>query len=88
VTRYGQRQLLGRHAKAVVAHADESDTTSFDVDFHASRARIEAVLDELLDDGGGPLDHLAGSDLVDELIGKDADHVPVGWRGPTPRARV
>ena len=32
-----------------------------------ARARVQRVLDQLLDDRGGPLDHLAGGDLVDHL---------------------
>ncbi len=37
------------------------------------RAGVEGVLDQLLDDRGGALDHLAGGDLVDEFAGKDTD---------------
>ncbi len=39
----------------------------------AARARVEAVLRQLLDDGSRPLDHLARGDLIDELTGKDAN---------------
>ncbi len=67
------RQLLGADAVAVIAHADQAHAALLDIDFDAARARIEAVLDELFDDRGGPLDHFAGGDLVDELIGEDAD---------------
>ncbi len=63
-----ERQLLGGDAAAVVAHAHEADAAALDVDLDAVRAGIEAVLDQLLDDGGRPLDHFAGGDLVDELV--------------------
>ena len=47
-----------------------------------ARAGVERVLDELLDDGRGPLDDLAGRDLVDELRRQDVDRhcEPLGWR--------
>ena len=67
------RQLLGGDAAAVVAHAHEADAAALDVDFDAVCAGIEAVLDQLLDDRGGALDHFAGGDLIDELAGEDAD---------------
>ncbi len=34
------------------------------------RAGIDRVLDELLDDRGRPLDHLAGGDLVGQVRGQ------------------
>ena len=45
------------------------------------RARVEGVLDQLLDDRGGTLDDLAGGDLVREMRGQavdaaDADPTP------------
>ena len=61
---------LARGDRAVVADPDESDSAALDIDFYAARPGIQAVLDELLDHGGRALDHLAGSDLVDELIGQ------------------
>ena len=76
-----RRDILGRHmseliggdSAAVVAHPNEAGATALHVDLDAPRAGIQTVLDELLDDGGGPLDHLAGGDLIDELAGKNAD---------------
>ncbi len=35
--------------------------------------RIERVLHQLLDHGGGALDDLAGGDLIDELVGEDTN---------------
>ena len=71
-----ERKIVLVDAAAVVAHADQARAAGFDVDLDASRAGIEAVLDQLLDDRGRPLDDFAGGDLVDELSGKlmDARH--------------
>ena len=37
--------------------------------YDARGTGVQAVLDELLDDGRGPFDHLARGDLVNELVG-------------------
>ena len=60
-----QRQLLGRHAAAVVGHGDQRAAAPRSARCDARRAGIERVLDQLLDHRGRPLDHLAGSDPVD-----------------------
>ena len=39
----------------------------------AAGARVQAVLDQLLDGAGGALDHLAGGDLADQLRRQRAD---------------
>jgi hypothetical protein len=39
-----------------------------DVDF--GRTRVDAVLEQLLQRGGRPLDHLPRSDLIDQVIGQ------------------
>jgi hypothetical protein len=33
-------------------------------------ARVEAVFEQFLERGGGPVDHFAGGDLVDQKLGK------------------
>ena len=38
----------------------------FDRDVDARRAGVKRVLDQLLDGGRRPLDHLAGGDAIDE----------------------
>ena len=40
--------------------------------------RVDRVLDQFLDDGGGTLDDFAGGDLIGEIVGKpgDAPHLP------------
>ena len=40
---------------------------------HAARARIKAVLDQFLYDRCRTLDHFAGGDLVDQVIGELLD---------------
>src|SRR5258705_4066551 len=69
----GERQVLARDAGAVVLDLDAPHAAF--VERHADRARagIEAVLEELLQDGGGTLDHFAGRNLGDEKLRQHAD---------------
>ncbi len=73
VPRDGQRQFLRRDAAAVVADADQAHTTFFQIDVDAVRAGVQRVLHQFLDHRGRPLDHFAGSDLVDQDLGQLAD---------------
>ena len=83
VPRDGERQLLALDARAVVGDADPLDAAARQIDVDLRRARIERVLEELLQRRRRPLDDLAGRDLVDELIGERADrHVSGAARGP------
>ena len=66
VALHGERQLVGLDADAIVAHPHQAEAALLDVDLDAPRAGIERVLDQLLDDGGRPLDDLAGGDLIDQ----------------------
>src|SRR6185437_11736241 len=68
-----QRQLVGRDAAAVVAHADQPRAALIDVHLDARGAGVEAVLHQFLDHGRGAFDHLAGGDLVDEFGGQRTD---------------
>jgi hypothetical protein len=61
-----EHEILAAHALAVVANADEPATARFGDDFDAAGAGVERVLDELLDDARGTLDHFAGGDAVDD----------------------
>ena len=63
----GQGQVLGGDALAVIAHPQELDAALFQVDLDAVGPGVDAVLDQLLGDGGGALHHLAGGDLVDQV---------------------
>ena len=56
---------------AVGPRAQQRERVVADLD--APRPRVQAVLDQLFDDRGRPLDDLAGGDLVHELGGKNAN---------------
>jgi hypothetical protein len=73
VVREREGELVARDAGAVVTHTAERDTAGLDIDLDATRAGIEAVLDQLFYDRRGTLYDLAGRDLVDQLFGQDPD---------------
>ena len=68
-----QGQLRCADPAPVIAHPNEAHAAALDVDLDSRGARIEGVLNQLLDDRGRPLDDLAGGDLVNELAGKHAN---------------
>ena len=55
------------HPDTVVTDADPLGPAGLDSHLHPGGVGVERVLDELLDDAGGPLDHLAGRDPLDGL---------------------
>ena len=57
----------------VVTHPNEPAAAALELNVDARGAGIERVLHELLDHGGGTLDHLAGGNLVDELVVENLD---------------
>ena len=63
-----QVNLLGRHAGAVVAHADELPPGVLQVHGYGGGAGVDGVLDQLLDHRGRALDHFAGRDLIDQGV--------------------
>ena len=69
----GEREILARHAAAVVTDIDEPAPAAVAQDIDPRRAGVERVLDELLDHAGGSLDHLARGDAVDDAFGELAD---------------
>jgi hypothetical protein len=73
MARQRERQLFGRDAAAVVGDGDALDAAFLEADGDLGGARVERVFQQLLDHGRGPLDHLAGGDLRDELVGKLLD---------------
>ena len=92
----GEVEIGRRHAAAVVDDADQPAAAALDRHRNAAGAGIDGVLDEFLDGGGGPLDHLARGDAVDEDRIEPADghpsltHAPprgIAWRGPCPPPR-
>src|SRR5215470_4111167 len=58
-------EILALDPRAVVCDANELDATCCEVDVDRSRAGIEAVLEQLLQGRGRPLDYLASGDLID-----------------------
>src|SRR5271166_3857512 len=69
----GEVEIFRGHAAAIVDDANEPPAAQFDRDVDAAGARVERILDELLDDGGRPLDDLARRDAVDKNGIKTAD---------------
>jgi hypothetical protein len=67
--RRGQGQVVGVDAVAVVDYPDQLRPPLLRLQFDAARRGIDAVLQQLLDHRGGPLDHLAGGDLIGQLGG-------------------
>jgi hypothetical protein len=67
------RQLRGGDAVTVVGDADQGDAAALDLDRDRGRAGVERVLDQFLDGGRGPLDHLAGGDLGGNQRRQDLD---------------
>ena len=70
-----EQDVVAVHSAAVVGHADELAPAVLDRDVHRGRAGVERVLHQLLDHGRGPLDDLAGRDLVGDGAGENGD----GW---------
>src|SRR5262249_13279864 len=69
----GQGQVLGGNAATVVHHLDQIGASPGHLDVDAGAARVEGVLQQLLDDAGRPLHDLARGDLVDEVRRQLAD---------------
>src|SRR5262249_41758201 len=61
------------HPGPVVGHPHALDAALLDVHPDPPRPGVERVLEELLDHAGRALDHLAGGDLVGEVLREDVD---------------
>ena len=61
------------HAAPVISHADQAGSAALELHRDALGTRIDGVLHQFLDHRGGALDHLPGSDLAGQDIGKEAD---------------
>jgi hypothetical protein len=68
-----QAQVRAGHAGAVVRDADEAASAAVGQHIDPAGAGIERVFDQLFDDAGRALDHLAGGDAVDRSFGQLAD---------------
>ena len=73
VAGHGERQLVAAHALAVVGDADQALAAAGGDDVDPLRTGIERVLHQLLHHRRRPLHHLAGGDLVDQVVREDAD---------------
>src|SRR5271170_7151688 len=60
----------------IITHADQSDAAALDIDLDTMGSGVQAVFNELFDYGCWALDDLACGDLVDELTGKNSNHIP------------
>ena len=69
----GEPRVVRFHAVAIVFDTDLLLAAELDLNRQPACARIDGVLDELLDDRCRPLDDLAGGDLVREVCGKAMD---------------
>ena len=62
----GQWKILTLDAATVIHHPDQVDAALAHLHVDALAAGIDGVLQQFLHDTGGPLDDLAGGDLVDQ----------------------
>src|SRR5262249_16801014 len=69
----GQQQVVRLDTAAVIDDAQEVDAALPDLDVEARGAGVDAVLEQLLQHAGGPLDDLARGDLCDDVLGQDLD---------------
>jgi len=63
-------QLVCCDANAIISDLDLSRTARLDRDADVLRARIETVLDQLLDYGSGPFNDFSRRDLIDQMVGQ------------------
>ena len=94
VAQKGDARVLRGHALPVVLHADIGGPAVAELHGHAVRARVKGVFHQLLDDGGGPLHHLARGDHIRHMRGENVDfghynHLPYSLplRGGLPQSR-
>jgi hypothetical protein len=66
-------RVLRPHSLAVVFDANEPLAPEFDRDADSCRARVDGILDKLLDDRRRSLDDLAGGNLVGEFRRETVD---------------
>ena len=69
----GQQGVVAVHALAVVGDADQLAPARLDLDADALGSGVQRVLQQLLHHRSRPVHHLAGGDLVGDLVGKYAD---------------
>ncbi len=73
VAQESHAHLVRRDAAAVILDPDQAPPSLPHLHPDIGRAGIQAVLDQFLDSGRGPLDHLAGGDLIGDFGCQDTD---------------
>ena len=63
-----EQGVVPAHAQAVIGHADEAAAAGVDFHGQARGTGVEGILDQFLDDAGGPFHHFARGDLVGDLL--------------------
>ncbi len=76
----GQQGIISVHSLAVVSDADQPAPASLDLDADAVCSGVQGVLQQFLDHRCRPVHHLAGGDLVGNLVREyaDAAHTALG----------
>jgi len=64
----GHPRINGSHAGSVVDDLDQGLTGILDDDLDVGGSGVNGILNQLLDDRSGALDHLTGSDLIGNII--------------------
>ena len=68
-----QHGIVAHHAAAVIGDLDQLLSACLDLNANARCARIQRVLQQLLHHRRRTLDHLAGSNLVGNSLGKNVN---------------
>ena len=66
----GEHGIVAHHAASVVGDLDELFSAGLDTDLDAGCASVQSVFEQLLDYRGRALHHLAGGDLVGDVLGE------------------
>ena len=76
----GEQGVVASHTTAVVGNLNKLPTACLDLDADACRSGIEGIFQKLLNYRSWTLHHLAGGDLVGDVLRKDVDaaHVSFG----------
>ena len=82
VTRQRQRQVIAFNAMTIVTHLEQLHAALLHIHIHGLRPRIEGVFQQFLEDRGGSLDHLTGSNLVGQA---GIEQLDLGQNGPQVR---
>ena len=69
----GQQCVVAVHPLAIIRNANQAPSAGFHLDADTRGAGVEGVLEQLLHDRSGTVDHLAGGDLIGHLVRKNSD---------------